>query len=274
MPDEDEIKPTTETPLPKESAAAAQQPVAGATGATGTAQPTPPAAPVAKSLAETEEVSNDALYQLKGSEFTKRLDRFSRKELKDRFGTDNYDDIKGKLDKLATFEADAETKRLATLSNEEKLKEQLNTAQREAAQAKAQLEATQVRDARRKETIRIGKLAQTAIDSTMLKYALVEFSSHLKKTYTPKQMDALTDAEIQKYFKDLAKAQPKFAKAAASAAPPPAAKPTTTLTTGARPGVARPKPPTSGTATEKTALPGKPNSMTKAEIKAKHGVSW
>ncbi len=276
----DEIETTTPGTAPGTPAAvtppaatpAAVTPPAATPPASTTSATTPPATPGAVTPGAADANANGGrVHQLREEEFKERLDRSNRSQLRDLFGTDDKDAILAKWKKADALEAAAEEQRRATLSNEQKLQEDL--AKEKARADKAQAESRQLRQAHvvSKEKARVASMASKYIDPAMIKYAGLEFAAHLRKNFTPKQINRLTDKDVEKYFADLAKSQPKFAKPKPAGASPQRVG----LTNGAsNPGTPSPTPVNGGGSQQKTAKPGQPNSMTKAEIKKFTGHSW
>lgn len=98
--------------------------------------------PTRKLVADADEdLPNDAdLIEMSPALLKKRLERFSRKQLRDRFGTEDMDAVKKDLDELATLRAEAEQRRMASLTETEQLREQVMAATRRAEQAEQRAE--------------------------------------------------------------------------------------------------------------------------------------
>lgn len=161
---------------------------------------------------DDDELDEKAPYQLTGAALKKRLQRFSKRTLKEHFGTTDPDEIKGKLKKLEKLESDAEEARKAKLSEEEKTKEEL--AKERARAEKAEMRARELEDQHTVATQerRIGGFASKFIDDDLVDDALERFAKYVMKELTPKEASRLTDGDIEKWFEDLAEKKPKFAK--------------------------------------------------------------
>jgi hypothetical protein len=186
--------------------------------------------------------------------------RHSSRQLRDRFGTDDPDEIKLKLDKLAVYEAEAETRRQEGLTAAEKEKERADNAERERDDARTALQRqvdsqtfTEFDGAAR---TAIGKYFEDDADTT--DYAMDRLKKHVL---------ALDDADLKEpakvfdsWAKEYAEKHPKFAKSAPAPEKP---KPKEiALDTGSK--AQRPEKDDPKLAT-KTARPGQINSMNKVE---------
>jgi hypothetical protein len=262
-----EAQPTTPTATPDLTPAPqAPAPVGGAAPAA------PPAAepPKALTLPDGTDPSEEATYQLSGADFKRRLARYTSKQLRDQFGTDNPDEIKAKLAEYEQLKAKQEEQRRASMDETTRLQEDLareKAARQAAEQARAQLE-TRIEVSR--ETRRIKAIASKHVDPSMMEFALPKLAAHLKANYSRAEINRLKDGDIERFFADLAKKNPRFAKAGQPrpATPPPPRVPVT----NGRPAGAAPRPPAGGPA-PKSAAPG-PNQMSRDEIKKNYGVSW
>jgi len=219
-----------------------------------------PEKPAVKEIGEDDELPEDEqLLQLSKRALTTRLNRHTKKELKERFGTDDYDDIKAKLDKLAAFEDQAEKARLKSLSDLERAKEETKAEKARADAAVAEHQKLLDRQAF-SEYDGIGKAAiakHFADDPDIVEFALDRLKKHVV---------GLDDADLEKpekafdaWAKDYVKKHPKYAKPAAEEVP------TIKLTNGATPQRPEKASPTEGS---KTARPGAVNSMSKSEYAA------
>lgn len=139
---------------PPQPAAPAPAPAAVSSPTAGAGVPSLPDAPSAqpavriptrKLVADADEdLPADAdLIEMSPALLKKRLERFTRKQLRDRFGTEDMDSVKKDLDELATLRAEAEQRRIATLSETDQLREQVMAATRRAEQAEARAEQIQ-----------------------------------------------------------------------------------------------------------------------------------
>jgi hypothetical protein len=204
-------------------------------------------------------------------ELEKRIGRAKQSALKEVFGEEiDTDAAKTRAAKAKELEAQQEQQRQAQLTNEQRLQEELAREKARADEATTKLKAKQRQDVMNRETQRIAGLANKHIDPSMTELVLPKFKQHLK-TLTRQQVNAMDDKQIEKWFRDFASKNPKLARAAAPAPKPTPKVPVTNGVRGNRPGQ---MPSGQGAAAEKTARPGQPNSMTKAEIRQKHGVSW
>jgi hypothetical protein len=240
----------------------------------GQRAPLPPTKKLIK-LADADDIPDDAdLLEMSPRALKSRLERHSKKELRDRFGTDDTDDIKAKLDKLSEFEAKAEKDRLAQLSEVEQWKERAAKAERERDEA-----FTRARDAQEarivdREDTRITGLAAKYLDPDYIEESLYKLARYLRDEVDASDLKKNANGVIEDWFKKLVEKKPKLGKDFGAAGPPPKPVPLTNGTEPARPGQGG-QP--SGTALDKTAAPGKANSMTEAELRAykrAQGLHW
>ena len=241
-----------------------------ATGATGAQRYAP--------KDDEEDIPTGAeLVELTPRALNSRLARYSKKQLRAEFGTDDVTKIKADLKELADLRADKETARQAKLSAEEKLKEEKTAL--EARTAAAELKAEMVQDERTIERVgnRVDAVARKFLDPDYIEDQYKPLAKFLKRTYTKTELKTLSDDKLEEYFKDLVARKPKFGKdydAAASAEKPMKVVGATNGTGGGeQPGAGK-----GGKAGEaKTYKPGLPNSMTPQEARAAaraEGITW
>lgn len=218
-------------------------------------KPDPKEKKEARQLGDDDEIPEDAdLLQLSKSALTKRLTRHTKKELRDRFGTDDMDKIKADLDELTTLRADREKRRRDEMTENQRLKED---AEREKARAdKAEREKQEALDAQ--EYAGYDRDAQEILAPLVAKKhlgrAMRELKEHIltlddKDLGKPKKV---FDAWAKKFVEE----NPEFAKPKEEPKKVP-------LNTGANPNVKKEK--SDPQLATKTPMPGKPNSMTRAE---------
>lgn len=202
----------------------------------------------------------DELFKLSKSALAKRLARHTRAELKALFGTDDVEKIKADAEELKEHRANAEKRRLAALSESERLKEE--TKKEREGREKAERELQQERDARTFAAYdsSVEKIVAKYVDPEASELAIAKLKAHVL---------SLDDAELkdeekvfEKFMADWAKKNPKFAKAdGADPAKPEVKK--ILLTNGG--GALRPDRSNPNFA-NKTPKPGQPNSMSKSEF--------
>jgi hypothetical protein len=207
------------------------------------------------------QIGDDASYQVKGAEFRKLFERRTKAELRKQFGTDDLDAIKARLQEHEQLKAQQDEMRRAQMSEAEQMKEDL--AKERAARERAELKARQLQDRQQiaRETLRVRALASKHVDPKMVRYAELELASFLRKKFTPKEMNKLKDTDLDKFFKAFVQKNPKFAKQEARPLP------RVGVTNGVNPpprgqNVQQARP------LQKTAKPGQPNTMSKAELRA------
>jgi hypothetical protein len=226
-----------------------------------------------------DEIPPDAdLLQLSRSAFKSRLERFSKKELRAHFGSDNIDEIKGKLAKFSEYETKAEEERRKTLSEQDRLKEDIDKATKRAEAAEQRAQQLEETHQFEQEETKMSRLAERFIDPDYIDAELSAFAKHLRKTYTKEQAEKLTEKDFEEYWTKRVEAKPKLAKdyeekikKAAGDGKTPETPPKPPLTNGAapnKPGSAAP----SGGAQPKTYSPSGPNAMSTAEARQKAGA--
>lgn len=273
-----------DAPLPKDAHKA--EPKVAAQSSVSIA-PTESKGPKRASLRDDDEVPSDAeLLELTPKALKARLARHSKSDLREKFGTDDPEEIKSKLAKLADYETREEEQRRAALDEKTRIEEDL-------ARANARAEAAELRAERLhndhiigSEEARIIKLGEKHLDPDYVGDNLSKLARYLDKKYTAKELDKLGDAGrtkvIEEWFQDLAEKKPKLArdyeetkaKQLAKEAKE-AAKTKKPLTSG---GDTKDRPtPKAGATENKTYAPGRSNSMTSAEAKEqmrKEGFSY
>lgn len=232
----------------------------GASKAPEAKTPAAPEAKGAKALGADDDLPEDGeLFQLSRSALAKRLDRHTKRELRERFGTDDFDAIKAKLDAAEKYEAEREEKRRAQLTREQRLKEDKAKAEERAQAAEAKLQEERDRIEVREVDTTVRSILPKFIrdDKASMKFATFE----LKQYVLGLDDEDVGDPEqvVEEWAKKFVEEYPQFAREGAA----PQAK-EVPLDTGTRP--QRPEQLKGGT--EKDPRPGRPNSMTRAEFAA------
>ena len=255
-------------------APATPPPIASTSAATPPVGDTTSRGPGPVMIGDADEIPGDAeLLTLSRAALKSRLQRATRSELKERFGTDDPEDIKQKLDLLATYEAEKEETRLANLSELEREREMRARAEGERDEWKRQ--HGELRDSYlvRKEHSRIESIASKHVDPTMQDYALGQFQRYLTSSLSDEQIENLTDPEIEQWFTQKVREIPKLARDFQAAPPPPPA--IVPLSNGPQAGN-QPAPP-QGVQPTKSFSPSAANAMTRQEAIAearKQGYSF
>ena len=200
--------------------------------------------------------------------FKRRLNRYSAKQLKDTFGTDNVDDIKSRLDEHGKLKAQSEEQRRKQLAKEEQLAEDLKK-ERDRAD-KAQARADQLAEEReyREADQDVRKVAERYVEpGKFSKLAMVEFAEYVRDL-DEDEVSKLKDKDVEAWFKQYADDNPKLAKGAkpGKGEDDDKSKVRRPIEHGAGAAGADPKAtPQEGA---KTPKPGTPTTMTDAEYKA------
>jgi len=236
--------------------------------------------PTRKLIGDDDDIPNDTdLIELSKDSLKKRLGRHTAKELRERFGTDSFEEIGGKLQKLADFEKKEEATRLAQMTEIDRLKEQLGTKDREGVEWKTKYDELQTTIALNSEGRAIDKVLRKHFDPEYLAIHRVSLANHLLNCTDEELQNR--DAVVEKWSKDTVSRFPKFARTFAPPAPAdngqpvvvqsvPAPPPAVSLTTGPDPNNTRPPAGSQQTTNlaGKTPEPGKANSMTDPEYRA------
>lgn len=270
---------------------AAPPPPAAASAAT----PPPEARPVAnvptrKLIGDEEDIPADVdLLEMSARGLKSRLQRHTKKELKDRFGTDDPDAIKSQLDELAQYKAREEEQRLAQMNELERERELRAKAEARATAAETRAAQVQENQVVERTDRRIMRYAAEYLDPDYLDVELPKLARHIANLSEDELRDP--DAMLTGYFEQRVKDKPKIGKAYGAAPPeppaegaapaagaPPAAPPTKIVPFSNGANAAPPAQlPSSGEVLQKTAAPGKPNSMTDAEyrqFKTQQGIRY
>lgn len=245
--------------------------------------------PTRKLLGDEDDIPDDAdLIEMSPRKLKARLERHTKKQLRDRFGSDDPDAIKARLDKLAQFEEDQEKQRQAQLTETEKMKEQLAAAEKRAVDAEARVQKAHLQRVVEHEDRRAQRILAKYVDEDDVDDVVPKLARFV---------NGLTDAElanpdkvIEDWAKDFIEKKPKFAKAsikeerervakaeadkAAKEAEAAKSKVKVPLSTGPAGGKPGQQVDTGG---PKTAAPGRPNSMTDAEwrdYKRQSGIQY
>jgi hypothetical protein len=215
-----------------------------------------------------DEIPDEAsLLKLTPGALNKRLERFSKRQLMDRFGTDDPGRIKADLDELQTLRAEKETARRAALSEKEKLEDDLRLANEAREKAEKKLQRAQDQQVFTEYDRSAEGVLSKHIDPESMELAVMKLKKHVLSL----DDDELAKPEkvFEEWAAEFAKKNPRHARASDEK---PAKR--IPLNTGASP---RERPaPLNPEVTQKTARPGQPNSMSKAEyaaFKRQHGLS-
>lgn len=215
-----------------------------------------------KQIEADDEIPEDSeLISMSKQALTKRLDRHTKKELRERFGTDDYAKIKADLDELATFRAKKEEERQAALTKEQKLQEERDKEKKRADEAEAKLQKEHDSKVFAEYDNTAKEVFADKVAPKHMKRAMRELKEHvlgLEENETPNDPKKAKKV-FEKWTKDWLEENPEFAKPVEEPKKIP-------LTTGSNPNAKREK----GDAqlASKTAKPGQVNSMSKAEYAA------
>jgi hypothetical protein len=170
------------------------------------------------------------LFSLSRNALKGRLERFSRRQLRDKFGSDDIDAIKLRLDRAAELERQEEERKRAAMTEAERLKADALAAEQRAQTAEARVREVEEQQVLNAEEQRMMRLAEKHIDPDYVDQELTNFAKHLRKTFSKDELANLTDKQVDDYFVERLKAKPKLArdyeeKMKAGAPKPPEAKP-------------------------------------------------
>jgi phosphatidylserine/phosphatidylglycerophosphate/cardiolipin synthase-like enzyme len=221
---------------------------------------------------------------LSKEKFNERIEqakRAERKKLIEAFGTDDPNEIRKIKSELEEMRKEREERERAKMSEVERLNADLEKARKEADAWRTKARAADEQRAFEKQDSIIRKIASRYVGDDYVDDVAFLYARQVLTKVSPRDAAKMTDKDVEKWFASYAKSKPAFARVQPSAAPAPAPAPKPEperrpLTTGARP-VQRPMPNTTNAAAAKTAKPGMPNTMSKAEWEAekrKRGISY
>lgn len=246
--------------------------------------PTPPAVqapqahqgPTRKTLTGDEDgIPDDVdIIEMSRTALKKRLDRFSRSQLKQAFGTENPDEILAWKRQAEEYKARDEAAKLAQMTEAERYRTQYEQQQQESAHWKTQYEQLQEQHMLREQDRQVMSIASRHVDPDCLDYVTMQLAQHLQSVDEDEMRDP--QAYIDGWVKNYVAEHPKF-----GSAPPPAPAPAG-IPAGVQ-SVQMPQPaprqvpmhngPSTGRPAnsvpqffaQKTAAPGLPNSMNQDE---------
>lgn len=162
---------------------------------------------------DDEDIPDDAeLIELSPTALKKRLNRHTKKELKERFGTDNMDDIQVKLKRLEDLEKQEEDRKRQAMSEAERNKADLEKERKLRTDAERRAVRVERRVQFEKQNDRITKIAEKHVDTYFIPHLMRDLATHLLEEYDSKQLETLSDTKIEKWFAEQVKKQPKVAK--------------------------------------------------------------
>ena len=263
----------------------ASVPSAGENATVGTPAVTPPAAGAAPEPSSSEGGAKPDARQ-PGEDKNSWLERVERARrsasaeteakhkawLKEKFGTDDIVEAEKRAARWAKLEADEEKRKREAMSEQDRLKADLDIERKKREAAEARVRDVEALRLHEQQSSNIGRIASSHIASEYAEDVTLIFAKHLRNRIAngeKAEVEAMTEKDVNRWFADFAKRKPAFA-AATAAAPKtaPAAEPAKRqpVGAGAPPGNPPPKPNASGVV--KTMRPGQPNSMTDQEVRA------
>lgn len=193
-------------------------------------------------------------------QLNERLDRARRSALSSLFGDESPEKIKERLQRADALEKEAEDRRRAAMSAEERLKHDLARARQETLRARAEAATVREKQVVAEQQTHIERIASRHVAPQYVQDATFLFAKHLRDVVTPEQLDKLTDRDIAKWFQAFVARKPAFAASATTR---------TRVAAGAPTPVPRPRAPASeSTNGAKSLRPGLQNSMTREEARA------
>lgn len=164
-----------------------------------------------------DEIPEDAaILEMTPKALSSKVARSTRKQLKELFGTDDQEQIKKILAEHKTLTDKAEADRVAQLTKEQQLEDARKKAESRALAAENR--ARQVEETRifEKQDSRISRIAGKIIDEDHVEVELVKFAKHLTETFKPKELDKMSDKQLEKeattFFNERVKTKPKIAR--------------------------------------------------------------
>jgi hypothetical protein len=230
---------------------------------------------------DDDEIPDDAdLVNLSPRALKSRISRATKKELKDRFGTDDPEEIQAKLAKWAELEKGEEERKRAALSEKERLEADLAAANKRAETAERQARVAAEERVVDRMDQQVGKILGKHLDlDDEDTYDIIsrKLAKHLAAEYTTEELKALYDSgqmekKLGKWAEEYAKSHPKYARAAHAA---PEKKPLTN--TGDSRESPVPVTKSGGENGGRNFSPSAPNAMSPREARAeaaKQGFKW
>jgi hypothetical protein len=273
----EETKEHTEVKASPAPAAAAvtTAPVAGIGGGSGESAKTDAAKSEAGKSAAAEartvsigddeyDVDEGGYVKIPATAFKKRLNRYTKAQLKEAFGTDNVEDIKLRLDEHGKLKAKADEDHKKTLATEERLQLERDNEKKLRIAAESKAEALAEEREYREADHSVNETASRHVDAKFTDFAAYKFGCYVREL-DDDEADAIKPKDVASWFKQFAADHPEYAigakPAAAADDKPKVKKP---MEHGAGGGVAPPPAPASG---GKTPRPGQPNSMSAEEYR-------
>lgn len=200
--------------------------------------------------------------------FKELKEKAAQKYIRDNFGVDDPNIIKEKLRLAEELQAKHDEQRRSEMSEVEKLKEDNQRLLAAKQQVELQAKQAQQKLVVEREVRRLSQIAAKWINPEDIRdVALPKLQKYLTANYTKQQINKLTDADLEKFFRDLAKAKPGIARAAVAAPQNVRKVPVTNGAPNPRP---QQKP---ASAPSRTAKPGQGNAtMSHREIEQQYGI--
>lgn len=238
-----------------------------------------------RSLKDDEEPGDsDKEITISSEGLRKRIERGARKFIKEKFGLDEKG-LEEKLTTLTRHEQEQEEKRKAQLTREEQLQEDLKLEKQKRERLENQLKDQEEARLVSEQEGEFRKIADKHVDAKYWKFASREFAEHLTKKHgAALETVEITEADVEKFFGDWAKDNPGMAAKPAEEKKVEAEKDggkdakREPLRNGTANGLGKKTAPLpTGKLAGKTLAPGKPNSMTDAEVreyKRANSLKW
>lgn len=236
----------------------------------------PKAGPKKVQLGMDDEIPDDAeLLELSKRALDSRLARHTKAALRERFGTDDTDAIKKKLDRLSELETQEEERKRAAMSEKDKLEADLRAAHAERDEANRQVRIVRNEQAIGQQDGQISKIAFKFIEADEDTWEVVSrrYARYLQEEHGDelnKKDFKISAADHAAWFENYAKEHPKHAKSAKT--------PKVPLNNGAPGAKDAPTPDAkSGTSQAKNFAPSGPNAMDRVTAKqeaGKQGYTW
>lgn len=246
---------------------------------------TPPASATPPAPPSPEKVEGAGGNTLEGKALTERLERERKKALKDEYGTDDPTEIqrikeqrKANDDELAKLRRREEARKRSLLTEEQRRVQDLAQKDKRIQELESQLTTFKQGQLVEQQDKIITTTAAKYVKPEFLKYAQRDLAEHIEKLAKddPAALKKFTPAKLDSWLKKYAEDNTVFAlppapdpNAPTEVKPPPApaAPPRQrTITTANPPPKAKPAPTTGAGSTEKTPIPGRPNSMNAKEL--------
>lgn len=248
-----------------------------AAGTPAASAPSSPAAPPAAGAdaGATPPASEDRSAWLERVERAKRTaaaeaEAKHKAWLKEKFGTEDPVEAEKRAKRLLQLEADEDKRKRASMSELDRIKDDLDRERKLRADAEARAQAAEAGRMHEQQSANINNIASGHVRPKNVEFAVFTFGKYLRDRIANGEradVEAMTEKDVNRWFTDFARRNPEYAAAAsAPAGAPPSDARRQPVGAGAPGGQPPPKPNAGGVV--KTMRPGQPNTMSDIEARS------